>query len=167
MQASDNAWYALTTRIGRERHVSTLLGLREFEVFLPCHRTRHRWSDRFKESETPFFPGYLFCHFDVSNKLPILIVPGVISIVGIGRKPIPIAQDEIESLRSVVRSGLPAQSCSFVEVGQRVHLHDGPLRGSSGTIVESAPEKNRLVVSVTLLKRSIAVNIDPAWIWTT
>jgi transcription termination/antitermination protein NusG len=163
MQAA-SAWFALTTRFHREKHVSKLLQLRRFEVFLPCYHRRQRWSDRYVDIDEPFFPGYLFCHFNTADKLSILTVPGVLSIVGIGNKPASIDDAEIASLQSVVASGLTVRACPFVETGQRIEIRDGPLRGSQGTVLDCSRETNRLIVSVTLLRRSVAVSIDPDWV---
>jgi len=163
MQAA-SAWFALTTRIHREKHVSKLLELRQFEVFLPCYHRRQRWSDRYVNIDEPFFPGYLFCHFSATEKLSILMVPGVLSIVGIGNRPTSIDDAEIASLQSVVASGLTVCACPFVETGQRIEIRDGPLRGSQGTVLNCSIETNRLIVSVSLLRRSVAVSIDPDWV---
>jgi transcription antitermination factor NusG len=141
---------------------ATLRG-KGYEDFLPLYPSRRRWSDRIKELELPLFPGYLFCRFDVSDRLmPILTTPGVIGIVGAGKTPIPVGDEEIESIRAILRSGLAAQPCSFLGIGSRVYVERGPLAGVEG-IVTSTDKVYRLVVSVDLLQRSVAVEIDRDW----
>jgi transcription antitermination factor NusG len=94
--------------------------------------------------------------------LPVLTTPGVIGIVGAGKIPLPVAEKEIEAVRSILSSGLAAQPWPFLRVGAPVHIEHGPLRGLEG-IVTSTDKVQRLVVSVTLLQRSVAVEIDSDW----
>jgi len=132
-----------------------------YEWFLPLRKSRRRWSDRIKEIEQPLFPGYVFCRFDPLARLPILITPGVIGIVGIGKTPIPIEDSEILSIQTIVKSGLPSQPWPFLQIGERVRIDSGPLEGLEGILLQSKAN-HRLVVSVTLLQRSVAAEIDSA-----
>jgi len=134
-----------------------------FEEFLPLYRARRRWSDRQKETEFPLFPGYVFCRLDPQHRLPILTIPGVVHVVGIGKTPVPIEEREITAIQAAVRSGLSAEPWPFLEAGQRVRLEEGPLAGLEGILVGSA-KQHRIVVSVTLLKRSVAVAIERHWV---
>ena len=102
------SWYALRVQSRLSSLASTTLRGKGYEEFSPLYRSRRRWSDRTKELELPLFPGYLFCRFDVSDRLPILTTPGVIGIVGIGKTPAPVDLDEIEAVRAILRSGLAA-----------------------------------------------------------
>jgi transcription antitermination factor NusG len=115
-----------------------------------------------KELELPLFPGYSFCRFDVSHRLPILTTPGVIGIVGIGKIPAPVDLDEIEAVRLILRSGLAAQPWPLLRVGSKVYIERGPLVGLEG-IVTNTDKVFRLIVSVSLLQRSVAVEIDREW----
>jgi transcription antitermination factor NusG len=135
------------------------LGGRGYEWFLPLSKERKRWSDRIKEVESPLFPGYLFCRSDVQNRLPILKTPGLIQIVGYNRQPISVDEFEIAAIQTLVASGLPNQLCSFVEIGDRVRIQSGPLYGLEGILVESRG-RHKFVLSVSLLQRSVAVEID-------
>ena len=152
-------WYALQVRTRYERVVAEHLSGRGFEWFLPLRKDRKRWSDRMKEIESPLFPGYLFCRFDTQNRLPILQTPGVVQIVGYNRQPISVDEVEIAAIQTLVAAGVPNQPCSFVEIGDRVRIGSGPLRGLEGILVESRG-KHKFVLSVTLLQRSVAVEID-------
>jgi transcription antitermination factor NusG len=152
-------WYALQVRTRYERVVADHLDGMSYEWFLPLTRDRKRWSDRIKEVAVPLFPGYLFCRFDVQNRLPILKTPGVLHIVGYNRQPISVDEAEIAALQALVASGVPNQPCSFVEIGDRVRIAAGPLRGLEGILVESRGQ-HKFVLSVTLLQRSVAVELD-------
>jgi transcription antitermination factor NusG len=115
-----------------------------------------------KQLDLPLFPGYLFCRFDVRDRLPILTTPGVISIVGAGKTPVPVDDEEIEAIRAILRSGLAAQPWPFLRVGSKVYVEGGPLAGVEG-IIANTDKVYRLVVSVSLLQRSVAVEINREW----
>jgi transcription antitermination factor NusG len=156
-------WFALQVRSQHEKIVASTLQDKGYEEFLPLYQTRHKWSDRLKQLEAPLFPGYVFCRFDVQKRLPILVTPGVLCIVGFGKIPCPIDDSELVALQSVVKSGLPAEPCPFLKIGQRVRIEQGSLEGVEGILL--APKSSyRLVVSVTLLQRSVAVEIDRDWV---
>jgi transcription antitermination factor NusG len=155
-------WYALRVRPRFEKMVASVLLLKGYEGFLPLYIRRSRWSDRIKNVELPLFPGYMFCRFDVNKRLPILVTPGVIQVVGIGKSPHPVDDDEIAALQSIVISGLQAEPRSYLNIGQRVRIELGPLAGVEG-ILTSTKGSSRLVVSVSLLQRSVSVEIDQSW----
>lgn len=157
------AWYAIRVRTNFERFVSESLTGKGYEVYLPLYRSRRRWSDRVKDLDLVLFPGYLFSRFDVRNRLPILTTPSVISIVGKGREPVPISETEIEAIHSVIRSGLPVLPWPQLAVGSRVLIEQGPLQGVEGVALEFK-KKFRLFVSVSLLQRSVSVEIDRDWV---
>src|SRR5271154_4213285 len=152
-------WFALQVRSRYEKKVATFLDGKGYEWFLPTYWSGRRWSDRIKQVELPLFPGYLFCRFDAQHRLPILKTPGVVQIVGYNRQPVPVDEAEIAAIQTLVSSGVPNQPCSFVEIGDRVEIGSGPLRGLEGILVESRG-RHKLVLSVSLLQRSVAVEID-------
>ena len=162
--AGDNrSWFAVRTRTTHEKRVTSLLNYQEYECFLPLYTARRCWSDRIKQVELPLFPGYMFCRFDVHLRGPILKTPSVIDIAGLAGKPIPVDDQEIATLQTIHRSGLGVSPHPFLRVGQRVRIEGGSLDGVEG-IVEDARRRNRLIVSVSLLQRSVAVEIDSAWL---
>ena len=161
LTSSEN-WYALRVKSRCEKIVSTMAQNRGFQGFLPVYESRRRWSDRVKSVEFPLFPGYLFCRLNPQNRLPLLTIPGALHFVGIGRVPAPIDDAEIAAIQSAVRSGLWTEPWPFLEVGQRVRLEDGPLAGLEGILTATA-KQHRFVVSVSLLKRSVAVTIERHW----
>ena len=156
-------WYGLLVRSNCEQIASAALRGRGLNPFVPSYKMRRRWSDRLKEIEFPLFPGYVFCRLKVANRLPVLTAPGVKGIVGIGKAPAPIEESEIEAIRALVASGLQPHSYPFVHAGDRVKVHDGPLRGVEG-VVTSFEGGQHLVVSITLLQRSLSVEIESSWV---
>jgi transcription antitermination factor NusG len=156
-------WYALQVRPRFEKIIATTLLNKGYEGFLPLYRHRSRWSDRIKEVQLPLFPGYLFCKFDINNRLPILVTPGVMHIVGIGKTPHPVEDGEIAALKVIVISGLQTEPRSYLNVGEKVRIEVGPLAGVEGILL-ALKGSNRLVVSVGLLQRSVSVEIDESWV---
>jgi len=156
-------WFALRVKSRHEHNVSAALSGKGYEWFLPLYKSRRAWSDRIKEIQLPLFPGYVFCRFDPQYRLPILTTPGVAGIVGTSRRPIPIDESEITALQAAVHSGLPNYPWPFLQIGRRVRLECGPLRGLEGILVDFKGA-HRLVLSVALLKRSVAVEVDSAWV---
>jgi transcription antitermination factor NusG len=156
-------WFALHVRSRYEKTVASFLDGKGYEWFLPTYRSQRRWSDRIKETDLPLFPGYLFCRLNPLDRLPILKTPGLLSIVGTARIPTPVEAAEIVALRTVVSSGLSRQPWPYLEAGQRVRIEQGALAGLEGIFLH---EKgcDRLVLSVTLLQRSIAAEIDRSWV---
>jgi transcription antitermination factor NusG len=157
-------WFAIQTRPRWEKLVHQALVGKGYEAFLPLYTCRRRWSDRIKELDLPLFSGYLFCRLQLEERrLPVLTTPGVREIVGIAKQPVPIPDVEIEAVRAIVESGLAAQPWPFLRVGHRVRIQGGSLDGVEGILV-GAKKRHRLVVSVELLNRSVAVNVDQAWV---
>ncbi len=156
-------WFALRVKSRCEKVVALMAQNRGFQEFLPVYRCRRRWSDRHKEVDLPLFPGYVFCRLDPQHRLPLLTIPGVVHFVGIGKAPAPIEDAEIAAIQAAVHSGLSAEPWPFLQVGQRVRLDGGPLRGLEGILVGTA-NHHRIVISVMLLRRSVAVSIDRDWV---
>lgn len=162
-ECTNHPWYALLVRSRQEHAVAAHLTARNHEWFLPAYRCRRRWSDRVKEVEVPLFAGYVFCRLQLSNRLPILTIPGVVTIVGNGKTPIAIDETEIANLQSTVKSGVPAEPWPFIQIGQRVRIERGPLCGLEGILLDFRGHQ-RLILSVTLLQRSVSVDVERAWV---
>jgi transcription antitermination factor NusG len=156
-------WYALRVRSSFESVVSRTLREKGYEEYLPVYHSRRHWSDRVKVLDLPLFPGYVFCRLDLSQRiLPVLTTPGVVRVVGAGRDPIPVSEEEIAAVKVILNSGLGAHPWPFLAVGSTVYIERGPLAGLEG-IVLNLEKQWRLVVSVSLLQRSVAVEIDREW----
>src|ERR1700704_3013313 len=156
-------WFAILARTSREKTAGLLLENAGYECFVPTSKYTRHWSDRTKEVEVPLFPGYFFCRMNPHNRLPVLMTPGVMQIVGVGKTPIPVAEEEIAAIRLVGKSGLPTMPWPYLEVGHVVRIEEGPLQGLTG-IVLKIKSGLKLVLSVSLLQRSVAVEIDRTWI---
>ena len=155
------SWFALQVRSRWEGTTAGLLQGKGLETLLPTYTTKRKWSDRFKVVESPLFPVYVFCRFDVHNRLPVLITPGVISVVGRGKTPIAVDDTEILSVQAAIRSGVHIEPWPYVQIGERVRVKDDVLDGMEG-ILTSFKGSHRVIISVSLLRRSVALEIDRA-----
>ena len=161
--AATPLWYAVRVRSNFERTVSTFLAQKAVEHFLPTYRSRRIWADRIKTLDMPLFPGYVFCRIPVEERNRVLTTSGVVDLVGAGRHAIPIADTEIEAIRALVHSQVAAEPWPFLKIGQMVQVRRGPLAGLEGILIKTK-NSHRLIVSVTLLERSVAAEIDSAYV---
>jgi transcription antitermination factor NusG len=155
-----SAWYAIRVKSNRERITAQSLQGKGFEVCLPRYSPSPSATSK---AETPLFPGYIFGRFDPHRRLPILTIPGVVHIVSFGGVPQPVEESEMIALLGILKSGLPVVPYPILPVGQSVCLKAGPLAGLCGVILSQKHEA-RFVVSVTLLQRSVAVEVDRSWV---
>jgi transcription antitermination factor NusG len=151
-------WFAVYVKPRHEKSVALILKGKGLDSFLPTYTRRHCDSKKF---ELPLFPGYVFCRLDVSKTLPVMTTPGVFSIVGNGHAPQVIPDTEIEQIRRMLGSGPMPHPWPYISAGQQVLLESGPLRGLEGVVVDASDER-WLVVSVHLLRRSVAVKMERA-----
>jgi transcription antitermination factor NusG len=152
-------WFAVYTNARHEKHVSTQLGLRQIESFLPLYRAVHRWKNRQTVSvELPLFPCYLFVRIDRRSCRQVLGIPGVITLVSRGREPEPLTDFEIEGLRSALQSQ-KIEPHPYLVTGQRARIKAGPLAGFEGVLVRKKTNY-RVVLSLDLIRQSMAVEVD-------
>ncbi|MFB3828578.1 MAG: transcription termination/antitermination protein NusG [Bryobacteraceae bacterium] len=156
-------WYAVRVRSNHERVVQAALRYRGIEEYLPVYRKRSRWSDRTRDIDVPLFPGYVFGRFDPARRAAVLVAPGVVQVLGDSSGPLPIDNRELESVRRFVDSCLAVTPWPYVAVGDRVLVEHGPLAGQEGILLR-VKDSLRLVVSLTLLQRSVAVEVDRDWV---
>jgi transcription antitermination factor NusG len=154
--ATQYPWYALKVRIRSELLASTALRARGYDPLLPTYNEKRIYSDRYKTLEAPVFPGYIFCRFNSDHKSPILSCPAVHGLVSFGGQPAVISDEDMEAVRKTIAAG--GQPSQYIPVGQRVRITSGVLAGLEGVLL-SAGKRNRLVVSIHLLQRSVAVEI--------
>jgi transcription antitermination factor NusG len=152
-------WYAMQLRPRFEKIVALHLRHKGYEEYLPMYRSRRQWSDRVKEIDLPLFPGYIFCKFDATDRLPILVIPGVKSVVSFGGAPVTVEEHEISAIQTVINSGLTCGPWPYLSSGMRVRVRYGPLRGLEGFVVE-VKNTYQLIISVTLLSRAVSVTIE-------
>jgi transcription antitermination factor NusG len=156
-------WYALQVHARKEQLVASQLQTRNLECFLPTYKSLRKWSDRTKELQQALFPGYVFCRFDYENRQPVVMTTGVTQIVGTGKVAIPIADSEIGALQVAVSSGIPAQPWPYLRTGEYVQVNYGHLSGLQGILV-NFKGNHRVVLSVTLLQRSLALEVELDWL---
>jgi transcription antitermination factor NusG len=159
---SGEKWFALQVNSKREALISASLRTKGYEEFLPQYSDKRRSPSGVREVSLPLFPGYVFCRLDLNQRiLPVLTTPGVIGLVGVGRTPIPVEDAEVDAIKTAVEFG-QIEPYPRLAVGQTVEMTNGPLAGCEGIVVK-VRNSWRLVISVTLLQRSIAVEIDRDW----
>jgi transcription antitermination factor NusG len=156
-------WYALQVNCRKEATVATQIEGRGVECFLPQYKSLRKWSDRTKEIRQALFPGYLFCRFDYENRQRVVTAAGVIQVVGNGRMAVPVPDSEIQALQVAVASGIPSQPWPYLRAGERVRINYGHLNGLQGILV-NFKGNHRVVLSVTLLQRSLALEVDLSWL---
>jgi transcription antitermination factor NusG len=152
-------WHAVYTKHQHERKASELLRGKGFEVFLPLYRTEHRWKDRTKVVSLPLFPGYLFLRTSFDRKLEILQTPGVFWLVESGGRPCAIPDSEIEAVRKITQSSAKVEPHPYLKCGDYVRVREGSLAGIEGVLTR-VRNRYRVVLSVDLLQKAIAVEVD-------
>lgn len=150
-------WHALKVRSGAERKAALALHYRGFVSYAPVYQEVRRYSDRMKTVYAAIFPGYIFCRFRPTWKVSVLSSPAVEYIVGGTGVHVTIDESEIEAIRRCIAAG--GRAVPYLRAGQRVRIEHGSLTGIEGIFLRSGGA-GRLVLSVDLLQRSIAVEID-------
>jgi len=157
----EHRWYAVYTSANHEKRVADQLAPRAIEHFLPLYESVRRWKDRRVKLQLPLFPGYVFVRLWLGERLKVLQVPGVVRLVGFAGGPAVLPDREIEALRASLGAQLQAEPHPYITVGRRVRVTRGPLAGVEGILIR---KKNvlRVVVSLDLIARSAAVEVDAA-----
>jgi transcription antitermination factor NusG len=158
---SQPLWYVAYTNANHEKSVAEHLQRRSVEHFLPLYKSMRRWKDRNVCLELPLFPGYVFVQVALHDRLTILKVPGLAKLVGFNGIPTALPQKEIDALRTSLAFETHFEPHPYLTVGTRVKVKGGPLAGLEGILLKKK-NRFRFVVSVELIMRSIAVEIDEA-----
>ncbi len=156
-------WFALRVKPNHEKRVSELIDFQGYEEFLPLYRVRRRWAQRTQDVDMPVFAGYIFCRFDRPAWAQIMKTPGIVDAVRFGTRLAPVDEDEISALQAVQRSRMAVHPWPYLQVGQTIRVTAGPLAGRRGILVELKGQ-TRLVLSISLLQRSVLVEMDREWI---
>ncbi len=154
-------WYALYTCPRHEKRVAEQMERRSISCFLPLYRSVRRWKDRRKELELALFPGYVFVRMALENKLKVLELPGAVRLVSFNGKPAAVSADEIETLRSRLSGASSIEPHPYLRTGRRVRVRNGAMAGLEGIIVRRK-DRCRVVFSIDLIMRSVAVEVDEA-----
>jgi len=155
-------WYAIRTKSRHEQKVKEQLENKFFKVFLPMIEAWSKRKDRKKKIMKPLFSGYLFVDFELSKEswLEIVKVPGVANILGYTKEPYPVPEEQIASLKAIIDSNLKVSCYSYLKKGDMVRVVSGPLDGAVGVLEEMHEKKQKLIVSIDMLNRSVAVEIE-------
>jgi transcription antitermination factor NusG len=160
MENDQSFWCAVQVGPNHERLAAAHLAAKQHVHLLPLYHTKRRWSDRTKELTLPLFPGYLFCRYTEGRRADILSTCGVIRILGYGGKPARVDDGEVEAIRAATQSGLTCSSTPYLTTGDMARIERGALKGLTGIVVAAKHGKPQLILSVTLLQRSVAVAVD-------
>lgn len=154
-------WYAAYTCANHEKRVVEQLDKRSVESFLPLYETVRRWKDRRVRLHLPLFPGYVFVRLALRHRLQVLQIPSVVRLVGFNGLPTALPDEEMERLRNGLTRQLRAEPHPYLTVGRRVRIINGPLQGLEGILLRKRGDL-RVVLSLDLIQRSLAVDIDIA-----
>jgi len=162
MDKNLSSWFCLYTRSRHEEVVQQRLEEKNIHVFLPLIEVWSKRKDRRKKIKKPLFPGYLFFYekLNPANRLAILKTLGVVKILGNEKGPVSIPEVQIESIRKTLSSQAAISPFPYLREGQLVRVTEGPLRDCEGFLLKIKEGKQRLVISLDLLKRSVCVEID-------
>ena len=152
-------WYAAYTCANHEGRVAKHLALRAVECFLPRGQSTKRWKDRRVQAHPPLFPGYVFVHIALPERLDVLQIPGVVRLVGFSGTPTALPDEQIEALKRTLAAGRFAEPYPYLAAGRHVEVSSGPFTGLKGILLRRKG-KFRFVISIELIQRSVAIDID-------
>lgn len=158
--SSANAqWYAAYTRPQHELSVADQASAKGIETMVPLASVQRKWKQRRVRLLRPIFPSYVFVHMPLADRLHVLTIPSVVSLVSFNGKPAVISQEEIDAVRTCVANGMGLEAHCYLEAGRRVRIKRGSLQGIEGVVVEQNSEY-KLVVSIQVLQVALAVNVN-------
>lgn len=155
------SWFALHIRTNQEYCVDQVLSQKGYTTYLPELTEYREYGNRRKRFRVPCFRGYLFCNLEWTQRLNVLQTPHVYRIVGRGIIPEPIPESELKAVRTLINSGLSFERCVFPRIGAKITIGRGPLAGLEGVLID-VKGSQRVVVSITLLQRSVSAEIARA-----
>jgi transcription antitermination factor NusG len=160
-ESDPSQWYALYTCPRHEKVVVQQIEERRISCFLPLYRSVRRWKDRRKELELALFPGYVFVRIALKDRLRVLQLASVVRFVSCNGHPVPLPESEMNSLINGLIRGVRAEPHPYLIAGRMVRVRYGPLAGTQGVLVRRK-DKFRVVLSLNLIMRSVAVEVDEA-----
>jgi len=156
---SELRWFAVHSRSRHEKRIQQYLQTNAVDCFLPLYEAVHKWKDRRALVTLPLFPGYLFVRIAMEERLKVLTAPGVVRLLSAHGRPVPVPDTEIDTLRNCAGRNLKMQPHPYLTVGNRVLVKSGPFADLEGILVRKKGQF-RLVVSVNLIARSVALELD-------
>jgi len=162
MKEDQQRWYALHAKSRHEDVVFRGLGRKSIEAFLPKIQVMSRRKDRRKRIFVPLLPGYVFVHTNLNpdQYWDIIKTYGVVRIIGIRGKPVPAKEEEILSLQILHGTDRTVRNQAYMKRGDRIMIMEGPLKGLAGFYLRHKGKSDKVVVSIDLLQRSLAVEIE-------
>jgi transcription antitermination factor NusG len=154
-------WYAVYTCANHEKRVAEQMAQRSLEYFLPQYASVRRWKDRHVQLNLPLFPGYVFVRLALRNRLRVLEIPSVACLVSFGGQPAVLPDEVVTRLREGLSGNLRMEPHPYLNVGKRVRLLRGALAGTEGILLRKKG-RIRIVMSIELIARSVAVEVDLA-----
>jgi transcription antitermination factor NusG len=151
-------WYAVYTCANHERCTADQFRSRGIDHFLPQYESVRKWKDRKVRLSLPLFPGYVFVHLALQDRLSVLQVAGVVRLVGFNGQPTAVPAEDVARIREFLSQGFRAEPHPFLQIGRRVRVHSGPLAGMEGIILRRK-SRTRLVISFELIQRAMAVEV--------
>lgn len=161
LQNPELHWYAIWTRSRQEKVASNMLRNLGIQHYLPLQSEVRQWSDRKQVVDIPVFSGYLFVRINPllkNSQLQVLQSPGVVAFVGNQNGLLPIPNQEIDNIRTVLAAKVAYTPCSSLHKGDRVRVIRGPLAGVEGTLV-AGNSTSHLLVSIEMIRQSLSVNV--------
>jgi transcription antitermination factor NusG len=155
----EHHWWAIYTRHQHEKVVADVLSAKGFQVFLPLYDSIRRWKDRQKLLSLPLFPCYVFVCGGLNRPFQILSTPGVHMALTHGDRIAVIPEKEIDAIRRTIQGPFRMEPHPFLRCGDRVRVVRGSLEGVEGILIRKK-NQYRLVLSVDMLAKSVAVEID-------
>jgi transcription termination/antitermination protein NusG len=159
MDAEVNHWFAVQTEPKCEKKVARLLIQKGYECLLPIYKQRRSWCYKAVETQAPLFPMYVLCKNTKSTIGKVVVTPGVRRIVGFGAQPSIIPEEEIIALKRLSDSNLLREPWEYLPDGALIQIETGPMVGLRGLYVRT-DDKRRLVISIEILQRSVAVQLS-------
>ncbi len=155
-------WYALYVQVNHEKEVIKRLEGKEIACFLPLMECWSKRLDRRKRIHVPLFPGYVFVHVVLDNQTNLTIVktPGALNLLRNSEGPLSIPPYQIENLETMLKAEQPFSAHAYLREGDWVQVARGPLQGCIGILNRLDPKRGRLVVSVDIIRKSVAVELD-------
>ena len=155
----DLLWHAAYTNANHEKRVAEQLMRRSVEHFLPLYGSVRQWKDRRVQLQLPLFPGYVFVRMALQDRMRVQQVPGVARLIGFDGHPSILAEEEIETLKKLLVSGIRAEPFPYLTGGRHMRISAGPLAGREGIVVRRKGSL-RVVLSIDLVQRSILLDVD-------
>jgi len=152
-------WYAVYTNANHEKRVAQQLGQRSIEHILPLYDSVRRWKDRRVHLQMPLFPGYVFVHFALRERLQVLQIPSVAHLVSFNGQPAALPEEDIHAIQNCLNYGHQVAPHPYLQAGRRARVRSGPLQGLEGIILRRK-NRTRFILSFDLIMRSVAVEIE-------